>query len=166
MTDAEFSFLQERADKEKGLLIRVVRNLAVIFIILPCSIGITMESLKRSQSTPDMIAIQEREDPHVIRNYFIGMVVLLLLVAIFSTVYYFRTLWKIQQDLKRNLKSIEQTTIDRKQYIKTNDSCFFYLDSAVQLSIEVSRADFEMFNEGDEINIEYSSYSKIYFGYF
>lgn len=166
MDETEFSFLREKAEKEKGLLFRVIRNLSVIFVILPCCIGIIMESLKRSQSTPDMISIQDREDPHVIRNYFIGMVILLFLVAVCSTYYYFRTLWKLQRDIKRNLKSIEQTTIDRKQYIKLNDSCFFYLNSAIKLSIEVSKEDFERFNEGDEINIEYSTFSKVYFGYF
>lgn len=166
MTETELSFLQEKANKERKLLSRVIRNLSFIFVILPCCIGIIMESLKRYQSTPDMIAIQDREDPHVIRNYFIGMVILLLLVAFFSAVYYFRSLWKLEKDLKTNLKSVEQTTIDRKQYIKSNDSCFFFLNSATQLSIEVSKEDFERFHEGDEINIEYSTYSKVYFGYF
>jgi hypothetical protein len=166
MKDAEFSFLQEKANKEKGMFIRVVRNLSVIFVIIPCCIGIIMESLKRSQSTPYMNAIQDQDDPYVIQSYFVGMIILLLIVAVCSTLYYFNTLWKIQKDLKRNTKTIEQTTIDRKQFIKTNDSCHFYLNSRTQLSIEVSKQDFERFDEGDEVNIEYSSYSKVYFGYF
>jgi hypothetical protein len=34
------------------------------------------------------------------------------------------------------------------------------------MSIEVTQDDFLKFEEGDEINIEYSKYSKEYFGYF
>lgn len=166
MSESEFSFLQQKAIKEKGLLYRVIRNLSVIFVFIPCCIGIIMESLKRYQLDTAMRAMEERDNPDAIRDYFIGMVVLLLLVAICSALYYYKTLWKLQKDLKRNLKSIEQTSIWRKQFINTNNSFHFYLDSRTKLSIEVSKEDFKRLEEGDEINIEYSTYSQVYFGYF
>lgn len=166
MEASEFSFLQEKAIKERGMLSRVVRNLSVIFVILPCSMGIILESLKRYRLTPALREIEDKEDPYFVRNYFIAMVVLLLLVAIASLIYYYRNLWKVNKDLKRNLKSIEEAVIERKQFIESNHSYHFYIASRTQLSIEVSKADFEKFEEGDEINIEYSTYSKVYFGYF
>jgi hypothetical protein len=46
------------------------------------------------------------------------------------------------------------------------NSCFFYLDSPVKLSVEVSPQYFERLSAGDELNIEYATYSKAYFGYF
>lgn len=166
MEAPEFSFLQEKAIKERRMLIRVVRNLSVIFVIIPCCIGITLESLKRSELTPALREIEDRNDPDFVRNYIIAMIVLLLVVAVSSAIYYYRNLWKLTKDIKRNLKSIEQATIERKQHISSNDSYHFFINSKTQLSIEVSKDDFEKFNEGDEINIEYSTYSKIYFGYF
>lgn len=166
MEAPEFSFLQEKAIKEKRLLARVVRNLSVIFIIIPCCIGITLESLKRAELTPALRAIEDKNDPYFVRNYIIAMVVLLLVVAVSCAIYYYRTLWKITKDIKRNLKSIEQAIIERKQHISSNDSYHFFINSKIQLSIEISKEDFEKFEEGDEINIEYSTYSKIYFGYF
>lgn len=166
MEPSEFSFLQEKAIKERGMLSRVVRNLSVIFIILPCSMGIILESLKRYRLSPALREIEDKEDPYFVRNYFIAMIVLLLMVAISSLVYYYRNLWKVKKDLKRNLKSIEETVIERKQFIESNNSYHFYITSQTQLSIEVSKEDFTKFEEGDEINIEYSTYSKIYFGYF
>jgi hypothetical protein len=166
MEASEFSFLQEKAIKEKRMLARVVRNLSVIFIIIPCCIGITLESLKRAELTPALRAIEDKNDPYFVRNYIIAMVVLLLVVAVSCAIYYYRTLWKITKDIKRNLKSIEQAIIERKQHISSNDSYHFFINSKIQLSIEISKEDFEKFEEGDEINIEYSTYSKIYFGYF
>ncbi|KAA5536556.1 hypothetical protein F0919_02490 [Taibaiella lutea] len=166
MEAAELSFLQEKAIKEKRLLARVIRNLSVIFVIIPCCMGITLESLKRSELTPMLREIEDKNDPDFVWNYIIAMIVLLLVVAISSAVYYRRTLWKLTKDIKRNLKSVEQAVIERKQHISSNDSYHFFIDSKTKLSIEVSKDDFEKFDEGDEINIEYSTYSKIYFGYF
>jgi len=166
MEDPELSFLQEKAIKEKRILLRVIRNLSVIFIIIPCSIGIILESLKRAELTPALREIEDRNDPDFVRNYIIAMIVLLVVVAVSGTVYYYRNLWKLTKDIKRNLKSVEQAVIERKQHISSNDSYHFFINSKMKLSIEVSKDDFGRFDEGDEINIEYSTYSRIYFGYF
>lgn len=74
--------------------------------------------------------------------------------------------YKLLQDIKIGLKNIEMTVILRKKYMAGNDSYHFYLDSPNKLSIEVSQHDFRFYNQGDEINIEYSPLAKIYFGYF
>lgn len=166
MNESELSFLKKKEEKEKRLFIRTVRNLSVLFIIIPCCLGIIMESLKRSGDTPAMAAIREKEDPHVYLYYFFGMLFLLLVVGIVSFVSYSRTLKKLSKDIRIGRKTVEETTVSRKMFIESNNTYHFYLNSTFRLSIEVSKEDYENYAEGDEINIEYSSYSKNYFGYF
>lgn len=166
MNESELSFLKKKEEKEKRLFIRTVRNLSVIFIIIPCCLGIIMESLKRSQETPAMAAISEKEDPYVYLYYFFGMLFLLLVVGITSFVSYNRTLKRLSKDIRIGNKTVEQTIVSRKMFIESNNTYHFYLNSTFRLSIEVSKEDYGNYAEGDEINIEYSSYSKNYFGYF
>lgn len=166
MNESELSFLKKKEEKEKRLFIRTVRNLSVLFIIIPCCLGIIMESIKRSQDTPAMAALREKEDPHVYLYYFFGMLFLLLLVSIGSFVSYNRTLKRLSKDIRIGKKTIEQTIVYRKQFMESNSTYHFYLRSTFRLSIEVSKEDYESYTEGDEINIEYSSHSKNYFGYF
>jgi hypothetical protein len=166
MNEQELSFLKKKEEKEKRLFVRTVRNLSVLFVIIPCCLGIIMESLKRSEDTPVMAAIREKEDPHVNLYYFFGMFFLLLLVGIASFVSYNRTLKKLSKDIRIGRKTVEQTIVSRKMFIESNNTYHFYLNSTFRLSIEVSKEDYENYAEGDEINIEYSSYSKNYFGYF
>lgn len=166
MNASELAFLLEKEHKERATFFRLVRNLTFIFIVTPCCIGIIMESLKRYRETPEMRIVSEREDPHAILTYFIGMLTLLMLAAICSFFFYRKGLWKLTKDRKRQFKTIEQTTIQRKQFVEPNNSYHFYLNSNTLLSIEVSKEDYTSFQEEDEINIEYSSYSKVYFGYF
>jgi len=166
MNESELAFLREKEDKERRMLIRTVRNLSIGFIIIPCSLGIIMESIKRRDDTPYMTRIRDEEDPHVYLYYFCGMVFLLLLVGIASFVSYNRTLKRLMKDIRLGHKTIEQTTISRKQFVESNNTYHFFLSSRAKLSIEVSPDDFNLYVEGDEINIEYSSFSKNYFGYF
>jgi hypothetical protein len=166
MNESELSFLKKKEEKEKRLFTRTVRNLSVLFIIIPCCLGIIMESLKRSEDTPSMAAIREKEDPHVYLYYFFGMLFLLLVVGIASFVSYNRTLKRLSKDIRIGKKTVEQTIVSRKMFIESNNTYHFYLNSTFRLSIEVSKEDYGNYAEGDEINIEYSSYSKNYFGYF
>lgn len=166
MNESELSFLKQKEEKEKKLFLRIVRNLSVLFIIIPCCLGIIMESIKRSEDTPAMTTIREEQDPHVYLYYFFSMVFLLLVVAIASYIYYARTLKKLLQDIRNGYKTIQPTTIIRKQFVAFNNTYHFFLKATIRLSIEVSQEDYEMYQEGDEINIEFSTYSKNYFGYF
>ena len=166
MNESELSFLRQKEEKEKRMFTRTVRNLSVMFIIVPCCLGIIMESIKRRQDTPDMAAFRDKQDPHVYLYYFIGMLFLLVLVAIGSYVSYNRTLKQLLRDIRLGNKTIEQTAIYRKQFVESNNTYHFFLRSTFKLSIEVSEEDYSNYDEGDEINIEYSTYSKNYFGYF
>ncbi len=166
MNQAELSFLREKEAKEKPMFFRTIRTLSVLFIIVPCCLGIIMESIKRNQDNEVMARLREEEDPHVYLYYFVGMLVLLLIVALGGYISYSRTLKRLQKDIRLGLKTVEQTEISRKQFVDSNNTYHFFLRSTFRLSIEVSKEDFAVYEEGDEINIEYSTFSKTYFGYF
>ena len=72
----------------------------------------------------------------------------------------------MQQDIKAATKTIEINHIVRKLHLSAKNAYYFYTDSKVKLSIEVSAADYDQMNEGDEISIEYTTHSKQYLGYF
>jgi hypothetical protein len=79
---------------------------------------------------------------------------------------YARKLLFINLDVKHQQKIIESVEIIQKKFMPQNQSFHFYIKSQIKMSIEVTQDDFLKFEEGDEINIEYSKYSKEYFGYF
>jgi len=166
MNDSELSYLKEKEAREKHAFLKTTRMLAVLFVIVPCSMGIIMESIKRSQDTPAMAQLRKEQEPRVYLYYVLGMIVLLLIVAVGSYIVYARSLKPLRKDIRLGNKTIENTEISRKQYVNSNDTCHFFLRSTFRLSIEVSKEDFELYEEGDEINIEYSTFSRVYFGYF
>jgi len=91
----------------------------------------------------------------------------LLSISMFSTYVTYRiNLRKIQLDINDGTKTIETNRITRKVYVRTKNTCYFYIDSKITMSIEVSVNDFERMNEGDEVSIEYATHSGLYLGYF
>lgn len=165
MNESELTFLMEKEVKDKRVFQRVLRTLLILSVIPGC-LGIIMESIKRSKDTAEMSQWREQEDPHVYLYYFFGMFLLLFLVLVGGLIAYRRTVRRLQRDIRSGKKTIENTVISRKQFVSSNNTCHFFLKSARKLSIEVSKEDFELYEEGDEINIEYSTYSGNYFGYF
>ncbi len=165
MNEAELSFLKTKEAKDMRVFTRTIRNISILFVVLPCCIGIIMESISRSMDTP-VAKFKQEDDPYFYLYYFFGMIFLLILIAIGSYYSYSRTLKLLLKDIHLGNKTIEKTEIDRKQFVEMNNTYHFYLKSASKLSIEVSKDDFDLYREGDEINIEYSTFSKIYFGYF
>ena len=98
---------------------------------------------------------------------FICSTAVLLFISTFSTYSTYRVfLRKIKLDVRRKTKTIEGQKIIRKLFVPLNKTYHFYLDSQIKMSIEVSAQFYNQLNEGDEVNIEYSTYSKEYFGYF
>ncbi|WP_118972783.1 hypothetical protein [Taibaiella koreensis] len=166
MTDSELSYLKEKEAREKRAFLRTMRTLAVLFVIVPCCLGIIMESVKRSQDTPAMARLREEQEPRVYLYYVLGMIFLLLVVIVGGYIGYLRNLKPLVKDIRLGNKTIENTGIMRKQHVSSNNTHHFFLRSTFKLSIEVSKEDYALYEEGDEINIEYSTFSKVYFGYF
>ena len=99
-------------------------------------------------------------------RYFFSVGVLLSISGFSTYVTYRVNLRKIQLDIRDGTKTIETNRITRKVYVNTKNSCHFYINSSIAMSIEVSINDFERMKEGDEVSIEYATHSRLYLGYF
>lgn len=104
--------------------------------------------------------------PRLYRMYFIGLLAMLLFVGLIAFVSYREKLLDYQKDKKHKCKVIELTNVSQKKYMKLNNTYHFYLTTPNKYTIEVAPADFEKWQLGDEISIEYSQYAKEYFGYY
>lgn len=99
-------------------------------------------------------------------RYFAGVFFLMCFSSGILYLVYRYSLQKLQYDVKHTTKTIELTRITRKQYMPQNNTFYFYLDSPHKLSIEVSELYFRKLDQGDEVNIEYSTYARLYLGYY
>ncbi|PSK93365.1 hypothetical protein [Taibaiella chishuiensis] len=165
MEESELAFLVAKRDKDRSSLVRTLRTLCIAFVILPFGAGAVLESIRRVNDAKRHLPVHE-ESFGSRYAFFIGILFLLFLISLAGYISYVRTLKRVITDIRRGLKTVEQTTISRKVYMTHNDTCHFYLRSSSRLSIEVSREDYEHYEEEDEINIEYSTYAKVYFGYY
>ncbi|MBE2288500.1 MAG: hypothetical protein IAE95_03025 [Chitinophagaceae bacterium] len=73
---------------------------------------------------------------------------------------------KLLMDLRDRTKTVETNKITRKVAHPSGNAYYFYTDSKTKLSIEVSPEDFNAYNEGDEVSIEFATNSRHYLGYF
>lgn len=99
-------------------------------------------------------------------RYFLVTGVLLVICAIATYLLYRYNVRNILQDIKYKMKTIATHAIISKRFIVQNDSYFFYISSKPLLYIEVSQYDFFKRKQGDEVTIEYATYSKEFLGYF
>lgn len=153
MTAEEISFLAQKDEQETKNFFKVMSIFMVICFILPFIVAWFR-------------ALDGAENPFSWVYYFLGVLYLLCFLALCAYLAYRRSLLKIKRDIKENTKTIERTTIKRKQYMPHNKTYYFFLESSNKLSIEVTADDYERMRKGDELSIEYSTYAKFYFGYF
>lgn len=164
LEESELAFLVDKKNREQRTFIRTLRTLTLAFVVLPFGAGVVLQSIKRANNP--LAAIPDPKEPYAQYYYFIGILFLLLLLAMAGYISYVRTLKRLNTDIKRKQKTVEQTTIAQKKYMAHNNTYHFYIRSAFRLSIEVSAEDYGHYEEGDEINIEYGTFSKVYFGYY
>lgn len=153
MSDEELVFLRRKERKERSSLYRVMRILMIFCFVCPFVVAW-------------LRAFAEQPDPFSPAYYFGGVAFLMCFAGLAVYIAYSHTLKKVQSDIRHRTKTIERTHITRKQFMPHNNEFYFYLDSPHKLSIEVSEADFRSLEKGDEINIEYTTYSQFYLGYF
>lgn len=153
LSNEELRFLRKKEEKERKQFYRVAK----VFMIL-CFICSFLVSVFR--------AFDGAEDPFAIANYFLGVLFLVCFSGVGIYWGYYHNLRKVQKDIKAGTKTIERAFIIRKQYMPANNTYFFFLSSAVKLSIEVDEYDYRRLDNGDELSIEYTSFSKLYLGYF
>ncbi len=102
----------------------------------------------------------------MLKAFFYALCITTVLFSVISFFSYKRSLSDIKKDAKEKTKIIEASLITEKKFMQQNNSYHFYLNSDIKYTIEVNESDFQRFETGDEINIEYARYSREYFGYF
>lgn len=153
LNNDELAFLRRREERERRQTYKIIRVFMILCFLCPFIVAWFR-------------ALGGQENPFSLFHYFIGVVFLLCFSAAGIYWGYYHNLRRVQLDLKYATKTIERVFITRKQYMPVNNAYFFYLSSAVRLSIEVSEPDYRRLEVGDELNIEYATYSRMYFGYF
>jgi hypothetical protein len=149
----EIAFLRRKEIRERRQLYKTVRILTMICFAFPFAMAWGQ-------------AIVGVPNPFSYGRYFTGVGILLFLTAGGTWMAYKSNLYNVHKDLKRGTKTIERATITQKRFMPQNNTCYFFLDSPTKLSIEVASEYYDRLNIGDEVNIEYSTYGKSYFGYF
>ncbi len=153
LSEDERAFLKRKETRERRQFFRTVQLLLLICFALPFAMAWGK-------------AIAGMPNPFSYANYFAGVAILGSLAGIGTVISYRNNLHTIHKDLRKGTKTIERTIITRKRFMPQTNTCFFFLDSPTKLSIEVSQEYFDRLNAGDEVNIEYSTHGKAYFGYF
>jgi len=149
----ELAFLERKELRERKQFYKVVRMLILLSFICP----FVLAWYKAIDGVPN---------PFGYGVYFLGVLFLLGFSGFALWIVYRSNLGKVRADIAGGSKIVEQVRITRKQHMAVNNSFYFYLDSLVKLSIEVSEKDFHQLSEGDEVNIEYTANAKLYLGYF
>ncbi len=150
---SELKFLVEKEHKERRQYYRVFRLLMFMSFIIPFA-GAWYRAYDGAPNAFSPL------------RFFLSVGVLLSISSFSTYVTYRVNLRMIQLDIRDGVKVIETNRITRKLFIAAKSAYYFYIDSKVKLSIEVSALDYERMKEGDEVSIEYAQHSKLYLGYF
>lgn len=150
---SELDFLRRKVAQDRKQFYKVLRVLLILCFVCPFIVAWIR-------------ALVGAPNPFSYAFYFLGVGFLLIFSGTTAYISYYYFLRKTELDLRSNQKIIERTHITGKRYMPQTNSFHFYLDSPTRLSIEVSEPDYLALEEGDEVNIEYTSVSKMYLGYF
>lgn len=150
---SELDFLRRKVAQDRKQFYKVLRVLLILCFVCPFIVAWIR-------------ALVGAPNPFSYTFYFLGVGFLLIFSGTTAYISYYYFLRKTELDLRSNQKIIERTHITGKRYMPQTNSFHFYLDSPTRLSIEVSEPDYLALEEGDEVNIEYTSVSKMYLGYF
>lgn len=155
MTEKEVSFIQKTYRHESRIYLKTMNFLLVIGVFSPMALCLIVLFGKEVPTWRQMAIM-----------YAVGLVFMLFFVGMIAVVSYRLKVRNYSRDNAALMKTIEKTHIKQKKAMPQNHSYHFYLDSPVQYTIEVSANDFDRWEIGDELNIEYAKHSKEYFGYF
>jgi len=164
MDEAEVVYLAKMRDEQLPLLYRTIRIFAILCVTLPCILGIVM--LLFRTFSPRIPRPANEPPPNILLVCFLGFLGLAFVIGISTYISYTNTLGKIIKDIREKRKIVERSEVVSKRHMKENNTFHFYITSPTRLSIEVDKADYDIYREGDEINIEYGKVSKTYLGYF
>ena len=153
----ELEFIERRYRSESKIYMRTMNVLLILGTLSPVVFCIGVIFFKAE----DEVSMRS-----LYHTYFIGLIAMLIFVGMIAYVSYREKLLDYGKDKVAKKKVIELTNIKQKKYMKLNNTYHFYLTSPNKYTIEVSPTDFEKWQLGDEVSIEYAQYSKEYFGYY
>jgi len=149
----ELIFLKKKEERDRHYFYLAVRMIMIICFVIPFILAW-------------ISALLGKPNAFNFGRYFFGVGFLLCFAGLCIYISYHYYLRKVQQDIRLHTKTVERTQITQKKFMPQNGVYYFYLDSPNKLSIEVEEKDFNRFEDGDEVNIEYTTFSKQYLGYF
>lgn len=149
----ELEFLVRKEAKDRKVYYTVFQGLMVLSFIIPYAAA----WYRVSENAPNAFSYLK---------FFVSAGILLFMSSLSTYLTYRFDLRKVQKDIAHKTKTIEINHVTQKVYFPSKDAYYFYIDSLTKLSIEVSKADFGRMKEGDEVCIEYTTYSRQYLGYF
>lgn len=153
LTGDELKFLRDKESMERAQYFKVYRILMFLCFLFPF-VGAWYRAADGGENAFSVV------------RFFVSCAVLLFISTFGVYMSYRVFLRNVQRDIKVGTKTIEKSQVTKKTYVQSTDSYYLYINSSVKLSIEVTRDDFITIKEGDEVNIEYATFSKHYFGYF
>lgn len=153
LNDDELGFLQQMESKDKKMYYKVYNILMIMSFVIPF-IGSWYRAF---DGAPNAFSL---------KNFYLTAGVLLAISTAATYGSYWFFLRNVQLDIKHRSKTIEICHIMRKQYVPQSNKYYFYIDSANKLSIEVSEEYYYVLGEGDEVNLEFTTHSRHYLGYF
>ncbi len=149
----ELTFLKKKEERDRHYFYRAVRAILIICFLIPFLIAWAG-------------ALSGRPNAFSYLRYFAGVLFLLCFAGLCTYISYYYYLRKVQLDIRYRSKTVERTQITQKKFMAMNGVYYLYINSPVKLSIEVTEVDFHRLEDGDEVNIEYTTYSQQYLGYF
>jgi hypothetical protein len=157
LASAELDFLKKKANKQAFIYIRIVQVLML---------GALLVSFAGAWENVQQGRFLETKTVFSWKYYFLTLCSLSLIFFVILRVAQTMGLKLLRKDIKQKAKIVERVLIKKKTFLPHNNTFHFYINSALQISIQVSEFDFNALSEGDEISIEYSQYAGVYFGYF
>jgi hypothetical protein len=164
MKAPEIEYLRDHYRKSLALFYKTMRSLAVICFLIPTVVWL-FYGLFNSKEEEAKALLEQDIRPYTVWYYLASVLFLFCLIGIGAYFGYLKPMQQQKRDIREGMKIIERARIIRKQAI-AGRSFYLFLDSAIKLNIEVGEKDFNLYHEGDEVNIEYSRYARFYLGYF
>lgn len=153
MEEAEVNFMRLKYEKGAKLYMKIMNFLLVTAGVVPLLVATGYFIYTRD---PDMFLFQ----------FVTWLSVMVVFFIVIATIYYLHELLYLYLDIKYRTKTIERCLITEKKYMSINNTYHFIINSNIRYSLEVSENDYLAFEVGDEINIEYSTWLKEFFGYY
>ena len=153
LNEKELGFLKKKEGDQRKVYYRLFRIMMIVSFVVPYLAA----WYRVADGAPNAFSYGK---------FFVSAGILLFISCFSTYITYRLNLRKIQWDIKYRSKTVDTNHITRKLFVPTNNTYYFYIDSPVKLSIEVTETDYYKLKEGDELNIEYSTYSREFLGYF